>query len=627
MQSAMGQARKAPDGSPIVVAVGQSKVLDAPWPAQKVSITNPQIADVEAISPTQVLLMGKKVGTTDLVMWSASGEVWQRSVEIHIDLPRMRKELAGLFPNSDLEVVQSQDVVIVKGTLQNPAQISRLKQFLDAAEKSTGLKYMDMVSLTGVPRPTGPGPQPAREQMSDADLTNELRLIFPDAKLEARQSGAVIVVSGVLRRTEQAEQLKAYLDALQEQSASRQAGGRVLLWPSTGPAPEEQNPEASARQAAPRGQGLRFINMTSVAGVQQVQLQVRIAEVSRTALRSLGVNILQTGHHDNTFFGGSTIGPSVGGAIVPMNIGPPAGALAGGEHVPFTFNSNVNIPPSVTLFLGFPRADLEFFLESLAENYYLRLLAEPSLLALSGEEASFLAGGEFPVPVVQGGGSTAGVSVTIEWKEFGVRLRFRPTVLGDGTIRLHLAPEVSELVENGAVVIQGFRVPSVATRRAETTLELASGQSFAMAGLLSSRNEGRNSRTPGPGDVPVLGALFRSVRYQKGETELVVLVTASLVEPLSLACPPPLPGVTHVEPNDWEFYAGGMLEGRAAPKLSPSDAAYFQELGLDQLHGPGAWAAYDQQTARSNSDIRTAPPPAEQLGPVTTAPAGESLSH
>jgi pilus assembly protein CpaC len=203
------------------------------------------------------------------------------------------------------------------------------------------------------------------------------------------------------------------------------------------------------------------------------------------------------------------------------------------------------------------------------------------------------------------------LSITIEYKEFGVRLRFRPTVLGDGTIRLHVAPEVSDLTESGAVIIQGFRVPALMTRRAETTLELKSGQTFSMAGLLNDRSEGRSSRVPGLGDVPVLGALFRSTRYVKGETEMVVLVTASLVEPLSIAEPPPLPGVLDVPPNDWEFYMEGLVEGRERPMLTASDAEWLDSIGFEGLRGPGAWESYETGEPSPTVTVTPVPEPRE----------------
>lgn len=244
---------------------------------------------------------------------------------------------------------------------------------------------------------------------------------------------------------------------------------------------------------------------------------------------------------------------------------------------------------------------MDIFIEALAENQYLRVLANPTLVALSGEEASFLAGGEFPIPVVQGtGGNT---SVTIEYREYGVRLSFKPTVLGDGTIRLYVAPEVSDLTDVGSVSISGFTVKALRTRKAETTLELKSGQTFAMAGLIKRNDDAITSRLPGLGELPVIGPLFRSIRYTSGETELIVLVTASLVEPMNLAEVPPLPGFLHEEPNDWEFYLEGRIEGKEPAKIYPADADWLREIGIDQLFGPGAWDRYDKPVGRSRVEI------------------------
>jgi Flp pilus assembly secretin CpaC len=174
---------------------------------------------------------------------------------------------------------------------------------------------------------------------------------------------------------------------------------------------------------------------------------------------------------------------------------------------------------------------------------------------------------------------------------------------------LHAIQEVSELSEVGGLVIEGYVVPGLITRRAEATLELKSGQSFAMAGLLQNKSNAINSRIPGLGDLPVLGPLFRSVRYQNDQTELVILVTAELVEPLTLGTTPPLPGVTHAEPNDWELYVEGRLESATPAKLDPDAAAWLRDIGLDDLTGPGAWDTYEDKAA-------PAPPvPAESTEP------------
>jgi pilus assembly protein CpaC len=347
---------------------------------------------------------------------------------------------------------------------------------------------------------------------------------------------------------------------------------------------------------------VKHVDMTRVEGVHQVLLQVRVAEVSRNALRALDIN---------SFFAGDKYFGSVQtGGFNPVDIGVPDGAPVG-RHLPFEFLSDSGATSAATLFMGFPRADLQIVIRALEENRFLRILAEPNLVALSGEEASFLAGGEFPIPVVQSG-TGVGQSISIEFREFGVSLRFRPHVLGENLIRLRVAPEVTDLSDIGSVEIEGFRIPGIQTRRAETTLELRSGQSFGMAGLLNQRSEARNTKIPLLGDLPVLGPLFRSVRYERGETELVVLVTASLVEPQSLATVPPLPGTLHVMPNDWELFAKGQIEGAQPPMLAPADQKHLQQLGLDRLKGPGAWIEYGT------------PPVAPQPTPVEERPVKDN---
>jgi pilus assembly protein CpaC len=430
----------------------------------------------------------------------------------------------------------------------------------------------------------------------------KLHELFPTASLEVTASRHLLIIKGVLRSTEEAEQLHRYLDKIivkeRDVSVTANVPGRQASPGSQASVSQEANSMLRGR--------MDYVDMTSVAGVQQVQLQVRVAEVSRTAIRSLGINGFDTGE---SFFFGQRVGSADGGAIVPaINIGAKSGWQLSQEETPFqglrasgetaftTPEGGIGASPLVTLFAGFPKADMEIFLQALAENQYLRLLANPTLVALSGEEASFLAGGEFPIPVPQSGGGGGNTTITVEYKEFGVRLTFRPIVLGDGGIRLYTSQEVSELTDIGSVTIESFSVPALITRRAEATLELKSGQSFAMAGLLQHTDTAVSSRIPGLGDLPVLGPLFRSVRYRDAETELVMLVTASLVEPLSEADVPPLPGVTHQTPDDWELYLEGRLEGREPAKLDPSSAQWLQEMGLDQLVGPGAWDSYEDKS-------------------------------
>jgi len=347
---------------------------------------------------------------------------------------------------------------------------------------------------------------------------------------------------------------------------------------------------ANLIQAFMTASGLKWVDLTHIAGVQQVQLRVRIAEASRYALRELAFGAVAGG---NSFFGGYQ---APGGTpFQPVSISPGAGAQqtatvggnvateASGVTSPnFGFDKNA-VTSAVTLFGGVPGSDLEFYIQALSENRYVRLLAEPNLVAISGERATFLVGGAFPIPVVQNSGASS--SVTIEYKEFGVRLNFRPEVLGQGRIRLEVAPEVSELSEIGSLRQNGFTVPSVITRRSSTTVELGSGQSFAMAGLLRTKEQGRVSKVPILGDIPVLGVLFRSVRYEEDQTELVVMVTAELVEPLDNGTVRPLPGDLHEAPNDWELFMEGSLAG-ATKTGKPLER--LKALGLAGLRGPGA---------------------------------------
>jgi len=355
-----------------------------------------------------------------------------------------------------------------------------------------------------------------------ASYKKKLAELFPHSLLEVSQYGETLIVNGLLRSADQAVQLHDYLDK----------------------------------------SGVTYVDMTSIAGVQQVQLQVRVAEVSRVAFRTLGINSTFAG---NDFFGAVTVAPAGGTPLLSeISVGPGSASS--------TFSS------AVTLLAGIPNADLVLFLQALAENQYLKLLANPTLVALSGEEASFLAGGEFPIPVVQGTTTGGGTSISVEYKEFGVRLSFRPTVLGDGTIRLHVAPEVSDLSDVGSVIIEGFSI---------------------MAGLIKNNIEIIRSRLPGIGDLPILGPLLSSARFKRSETELVVLVTASLVEPLSLAQVSPLPGFLYSDPNDWEFYLEGRMDGRRPAKIHHDDAQRLKEMGLDKLMGPGAWDSYDQKVPSS----------------------------
>lgn len=325
-----------------------------------------------------------------------------------------------------------------------------------------------------------------------------------------------------------------------------------------------------------------------VAGVHQVMLRCTVAEVSRSAIRQLGFNGYAYG---KDFFGVNQINQ-----INPVSIGSPAGlnierpqtVISTNPPVlqpnRFFFTSDAQAFPQSTLYFGLPRAQTQIFVQAMSENGLLKVLAEPNLVAISGQTASFLAGGEFPVPVPQDQDT-----VTIEWRRFGVQLGFTPAVLPGERIRLKVAPEVSELDFSTAVQFSGFVIPGLTNRRAETVVEVGSGQTFAIAGLLSDQVRATVRRVPGIGDVPVLGALFASKEFRKNQTELMILVTPELVSPLDPDQVPPVPGQQMTDPNDWQFYGLGMLEGE--PQVGPIQAAASQPVP-DPSSSAGLYGSY-----------------------------------
>lgn len=259
--------------------------------------------------------------------------------------------------------------------------------------------------------------------------------------------------------------------------------------------------------------GFKTVNMLAspVKNAMQVQLQIRVAEVSKNKLRDLGSSFLYQG---SPGAGGYISG---GGPASPSDI---VGGLLSG-----TFNPTTNL-----ILLG---GNASTLIRAMQTNGALRALAEPNLIAMDGQVASFLAGGEFPIPVVQSGGGGGGNSVTIVFKEYGIRLNFKPTIIDEDHIRLELEPEVSTVDFANGVRFQGFVVPALRTRRARTGVELKDGQSFALAGLLDNSETRSLSKVPVIGDIPILGNLFKSTQFQKQETELVFIVTADLVKPVN----------------------------------------------------------------------------------------------
>ncbi|MCH8238678.1 MAG: type II and III secretion system protein family protein [Proteobacteria bacterium] len=306
--------------------------------------------------------------------------------------------------------------------------------------------------------------------------------------------------------------------------------GRIVLSGFVPDAPTLERALSIAEQFAPKA----VVNSMSLNSSQQVMLEVRFIEVSRSSARDLGVNwevFKDTANQAVTFFP-----DSFKTGAFPSNRAP-FGAMI-----------------SRLLSQG---ANVDLIIQALEERGLARRLAEPNLIALSGDTASFLAGGEFPFPVA----SETDGGITIEFKKFGVGLSFTPTVLANGLINLKIEPEVSEIDFTNALRINGTEIPSLITRRAKTTVELRDGQSFAIAGLLQSTHTKATRQLPWIGQVPVLGALLRSASFKKQETELVIIVTPRLVQPAVPGQKLLTPFDKAVASNDVDFFLHGNMEG------------------------------------------------------------------
>ncbi len=287
--------------------------------------------------------------------------------------------------------------------------------------------------------------------------------------------------------------------------------------------------EAAQRRLveAAKAYSKNVVDILTVERVEQVMLQVRVAEVDRNTAKELG-------------FGFQTEQGSIRGALSPGNAFTPFfGNLR--DQLPGNVGPNFSFSDAVNLFVAKPGAYPKFaaLLHAMSDRGAMKMLAEPNLVVANGGEGKFLAGGEFPVVYNTANGGTS--SAVVMYKEFGVKLAFQPKIASNGEISLKIAQEVSELDFANAVVLTGFRIPALRTRKAESVVQLADGQTFALAGLIDSKVSKQVTKIPLLGDIPILGALFRSTRYQNNETELVVMVTPRLIRPMEKGKVPPLP--------------------------------------------------------------------------------------
>jgi pilus assembly protein CpaC len=330
-----------------------------------------------------------------------------------------------------------------------------------------------------------------------ASLRQEIRVAFPDEPIAIETAKDEVIVSGKISSQDVAEKILEVV----------------------------------------KGSADKVVDLmqTSIPETGEILLQVKFAEVDRTALQQLGINILSLPGSKNV---GSVstqeFSPAIiQGAVGTVGSGSSSSASSGGSSGSFGLNDLLN------LFIYRQDINLAATIQALQTNNVLQILAEPNLLTESGKDASFLAGGEFPFPVVQSTGSGTFPAITIQFKEFGVRLDFTPTITPDGLIHLKVAPEVSALDFSNALTIQGFQIPALSTRRVESEMELRDGQSFAIAGLMDNRVTEQLSKIPGIGDIPILGDLFKSKSLQKSDDELLIVVTPRIVHPLTDQTAPP----------------------------------------------------------------------------------------
>jgi pilus assembly protein CpaC len=409
------QISAAEGPAPLRVMVGKSLLINTTDRLKRVSVTDPEIADPQVITPTQVLVHGRSPGEVSLLIWDESERSRSFDLRVDVDVTAAQEEIKRIFPEEQIEVSPSRSAIVLSGH----------------------------VTTEDVAKHAG--------QVAGAYSKNVINVL------------------------------------------------------SFGP-----------------------------VGAQEVLLEVKFAEVDRSAVTQLGVNLFAPGL-------GNTVALSQTGQFGTLTVTNTAQTTVTNGNTQTTTTTAtppvVNISDFLNLFVTRTDVNIGAVIKALQQKNLLQILAEPNLIAVNGKEASFLAGGEFPFPIVQPGqGFTA---VTIQFREFGVKLKFTPVIMPNNNIHLQVVPEVSQLDFTNALTISGFTVPALSTRKAQTEFELQDGQSFVIAGLMDNRVTSVASKMPGLGDIPILGNFFKSKNLQKSNAELMVLCTVHRVSPSSQAPPAP----------------------------------------------------------------------------------------
>ncbi|RKZ62230.1 MAG: type II and III secretion system protein family protein, partial [Gammaproteobacteria bacterium] len=448
----------------VEVALNKSTVLQLNTPVKKISIGNPAIADILVLRGSQVYVLGKGLGSTNVLLWDKNdGVISNLDVEVTHDLAGLKAQLYELMPGEEVNVYSSQKSIVLNGLVSS---VTKMDAVLRIAESFTGTRL-----------------------------------------------------------------------STKEKKGGASTGG--------------------------------VINLMQVGGAQQVMLEVKVSEVSRSILEQFGIKFDAINAGSNGIGGIIGRGATLGGGAAPIFTTP----AAVGPAVTSVLSDSASI--SRGIFGAFLDGDMlyNFILNAAKQDGIAKVLAEPTLTTLSGQPATFLSGGEFPVPVPGQNGQ-----VTIEYKDFGIELGFLPVVLDARQINLKLNVSVSELTTDQAVAVDvsnassNIFVPALRKRSASSTVELADGQTIAIAGLISENTKERVNKIPGLGDIPILGALFRSKEFVKGQSELVILVTPHLAKPIDEK-DVRMPTDRIVDPDRWGFYLMGGLTGIADPDRSSTVVA------------------------------------------------------
>jgi len=462
------------------VPLFQSRVVQLETGANRVSVGNPDIADIVVISPMELYVLGKDLGETNVLLWDSDNKmIGAISVNVVHDLDGLKRKYSEVLPGQAIEVRASQRSIVLSGTV------------------------------------------------SDA----------------ATMNAAVSIAETFLQQIQTAKKSEEFQQASNSHREDKSVGG--------------------------------IINLLQIGGSQQVMLEVKVAEIARTELKRMNPQFNAMGLTGNWSLGGVNGGASFPDALygtsnlrIPIfRGGQGAGGGLSGPAIDEFAPAAMTIPNS-GLFGSFLSNNMVFNLAlDAAKNQGLaRILAEPTLTTLTGQEATFLSGGEFPIPVPQNNNTT-----TIVFKQFGIQVKFLPVVLSGGHINLKMDISVSDLESSNQVVLNAvgtqstFIIPSLSERGASGVVELGDGQTIGLAGMLNETTRSAVTKFPGLGDLPVLGALFRSQSYIKGETELVILVTPHLAKPLPSG-KQRLPTDAYVAPTDSDFYLRGRIEGTPPPK-------------------------------------------------------------